>query len=326
MKKFVTKLILFIIPIALISYGADVFISKELKKSNTYVGGEYTTWNAIYDGKINSDIIISGASRAWEHINSTRLGDSLHTTVYNIGINGHTFWMQYLRHRLLLEHNRKPKLIIHSLDIFTLRKGADLFEPDQFLPYMFFDNEMEKSASSLRGYSFFDYNLPLLRYYGKKEAIMQAMKLFIKPSGDSLIRIRGYRAQDQPWNNDFERVTAKTKSFEVKFDTASLNLFDRYLNECRTNNIKVIFVYSPEYIEGQRFVKNRDEIIGVYTKFSKKYDIPFYDYSNDSLSFQRKYFYNALHLNKVGAELFTGKLIQRLKADSLVTGMWPSGK
>ena len=51
------------------------------------------------------------------------------------------------------------------------------------------------------------------------------------------------------------------------------------------------------------------DVTELFKKFSKKYDIPFYDYSTDTLCFHKKYFYNALHLNKTGAEIFTNKLI-----------------
>ncbi|SDK42070.1 hypothetical protein SAMN04487898_108126 [Pedobacter sp. ok626] len=104
------------------------------------------------------------------------------------------------------------------------------------------------------------------------------------------------------------------KYYEVKIDTPSLILFERYLKECKANGINIVFVYTPEYIEGQLFVKNRKQIIDLYTNFSVKYKIPFYDYSKDTMSYQKKYFYNALHLNKTGAELFTTRLTQKLKS------------
>lgn len=326
MKKFLIRFILFCLPLAAISYSTDVFVSKELKKSNTYDDGEYSTWNDVYDGKINSDIVIYGSSRAWEHIDPTMITDSLHTTAYNLGINGHTFWLQYLRHKVLLEHNKQPKLIIHSLDIFTLNKGGDLFNADQFLPYMLFNNEMKNTILDYNGYQYLDFFVPLIRYYGKTVALKHAFSLLRHPSENPVIRVKGYQGQPFEWNSDFDKVRKKMDSFEAKYDTASIILFDQYLAECKSKNIKVVFVYTPEYIEGQKFIKNKEALMAVYNRFSKKYDIPFYDYTNDSISLQRKYFYNVLHLNKEGAELFTSKLIQRLKEDNPHTDIWPAVK
>lgn len=313
MKKFLIKFLLFILPLVLIAYSADVFISKQLKKSNSYTGGEYTTWNAILDGKVNADIVIYGSSRAWEHIDPNMIADSFHTSVYNLGIDGHTFWLQYLRHTQLLKFNSKPKLIIHSLDIFTLNKGKDLYNPDQFLPYMLFNNEIKNATLCYNGYQYLDYEIPLLRYYGKTDALKNTIKLYKDPLSDTVIRINGFQGKEQTWNTDFEKVKEKMDFFDAKYDSASIGLFERYLNECKSNNIKVVFVYTPEYFEGRKFIKNKDKLMAIYTMFSKKFDIPFLDYTDDPISYQKKYFYNVLHLNKTGAELFTTKLIDTLK-------------
>lgn len=72
-------------------------------------------------------------------------------------------------------------------------------------------------------------------------------------------------------------------------------------------------VYTPEYIEGQEFTKNRSDIIQLFQEKSEQYQFPFLDYSNDTLSYDKQYFYNAMHLNKTGAELFTDKLIEDIQ-------------
>jgi hypothetical protein len=318
MKKFIIQLSFFLIPILLFSFLADIFITKELKKSHVFASGEGSVWNDIFNGKINSEIVIYGSSRAWVQIDPGKISDSLHTTVYNLGIDGHNFWLQYLRHRLLLEYNIRPKLIIYSLDIFTLEKRPDLYNPDQFLPYMLFNKEIEKATISYKGYSSLDYELPFIRYYGKKGAIFHSLKLFLKPKSDSNVRVKGYQGQDKSWNDDFDKAKDKIQYYSAKLDSPSIQLFEKFLQECKNKNIKIIFVYTPEYIEGQKFIKNREEIMGLYSKLSKKYSIPFYDYSNDSISFQKKYFYNAEHLNKTGAELFTNMFIKKLEGKNVL--------
>ena len=82
--------------------------------------------------------------------------------------------------------------------------------------------------------------------------------------------------------------------------------------------LSIIFVNAPEYIEGQIFTKNRGEVLSLYTNYSHKYNIPFYDYSTDAISYQKKYFYNTNHLNKTGAELFTTKFMDTLTNSSVI--------
>ncbi|PWA04017.1 hypothetical protein [Flavobacterium psychrotolerans] len=321
MKKFLKYFLFFLSPIILLSYFMDVFISTNLKKSNKDAFGEYSTWNDLLEGKVNSDVVIYGSSRAWRHINPSMISDSLHVSAYNLGIDGHNFWLQYLRHTILLEKNKKPKLIIYSVDMFTLKKNKDLYNSEQFLPYMLWDKKIRDATISYNGFKSMDYEIPLVRYYGRYFEIMKAGFMFFKPQNNAVKRIKGYQGQEESWNADFERVKSKMKNLEIELDPASIVLFEQFLKECKAKNIKIIFVYTPEYVEGQKFVKNRDQIISIYKKYSEKYHIPFYDYSNDSISFQKKYFYNANHLNKTGAELFTGKLISKLKSTNALQGL-----
>ena len=90
-------------------------------------------------------------------------------------------------------------------------------------------------------------------------------------------------------------------------------LFENFIKECKQNQIELIFVYTPEYIEGQKLFSNRTELMDFYKSISNHYSIPFYDYSADSLCYQKKYFYNASHLNQQGAEIFSRKLASDLK-------------
>ena len=75
----------------------------------------------------------------------------------------------------------------------------------------------------------------------------------------------------------------------------------------------MIFVYTPEHIEGQHFVSNRAEIMAFYKKIADKYNIPFIDYSADSMCYNKDYFYNSEHLNLKGANMFSQKLASDLK-------------
>src|ERR1700761_3042758 len=77
MKKFIFQFLIFLAPFFLIAPFADIFLSRELKKSHVYADSEYPTWNDILYGKVNAEIIINGSSRAWVQINPTMIEDSL---------------------------------------------------------------------------------------------------------------------------------------------------------------------------------------------------------------------------------------------------------
>jgi len=324
MKKFFLRLSLFMLPIILISYPADKYISDTIRKSNSFAGWEYPTMNAIMDGKIDSEIIIHGSSRAWIDVDATLLGSAFGTHAYNLGIDGHNFYLEYLRHQLLLDYNQKPKLIIQILDNHSLAKVPELTNPDQFLPYMLWNSKICKAINTYEGFNYYDCIFPLIRYYGKLDALKEFKKLQKNPSENPVKRIRGSYGFDLQWNaTEFESLKKNLEkqhktTFNTNLDTASVKLFDAYLKDCRSKNIRVVMVYAPDFIEGQKVMGNRKEIMDLYTHFSKKYALTYYDYSNDSISYQKKYFYNVMHLNKTGAKYFTTDLIAKLKNDKAV--------
>jgi hypothetical protein len=80
----------------------------------------------------------------------------------------------------------------------------------------------------------------------------------------------------------------------------------------KKQGIKLIFVYTPEYVEGQDFVQNREKIFEIYQSISKSEEIPFWDYSKDSISFEKQLFYNSEHLNDFGATIFSKKFSKDL--------------
>lgn len=303
---------LFCLPPVLLLYALDIFISKNLRRSNL---GENAVWRVLYDGQINADIVINGASRAWEHINPMIITDSLNLNTYNIGINGYPFDMQYLRHELLMKYNTHPRVIIQSIDFMTFGPHANLFDPNQFLPYMQSSNLMLNCIKNYDGYNWFDCHIPFIRYYGKGLSIHQAILLFANKMDNTPTRIKGFSGVDAQWNNNFNDAKKTLNYYHIQFDTAEVTLFDKYLSQCKKDNIKVIFVYTPEHVAGQRFVNNRKQLFDIIHHFSKKYSVPLYDYSTDTMCYKTKYFYNAEHLNKTGAELFSKKFAHDLKRD-----------
>lgn len=313
MKTFLIHTLKFFIPLLILLIPLDYVLSYYLSQSNEYPG-EIEVWNDIYQSKATCDVAVYGSSRAWAHINPEILKDSLHSEVYNFGMDGHNFWLQYLRHLEFLKHHPQPKTIILSVDVFTLQKRTELYQQSQFLPYMLWNANIRKYTSSYVGFKKSDYYIPLLRYSGKTTSLKTILKNAFTKQSEEKYRKRGFLGLDRAWNFDFEKAKAANVTYQIKMDSATLVLFENFIQECRNTKTELIFVYTPEYIEGQKLFVNRSELMSYYKSISEKYAIPFYDYSGDSLCLDKKYFYNASHLNKQGAEIFSRKLASDLKA------------
>lgn len=313
MKQFSKKIFSFIFPILILVFPLDIALSHFLKQSSGYQG-EYEIWNDIYASKINSEIVIYGSSRAWVHIDPEILYDSLNLRSYNLGIDGHNFWLQYLRHIEYLKHNKKPKKIILSVDAFSLQKRDELYNYAQFLPYMLFNRNIYNFTKSYTGFKTIDYFFPFIRYFEEPTVLKTSLKIFLKGRPNTQLRKKGFLAVEKEWNSDFENAKKKMESYEISLDFKSVALFERFIKECKENDIELILVYTPEYFEGQNFISNREEVIKIYNEFSQEFNLRFLDYSKDEISFKKSFFYNANHLNKEGSKLFSQKFAHDLKA------------
>lgn len=311
MKLFIKTLLYFLLPFIILSYPLDYILSSILRQSNNYPG-EFEVWNTIYDANANCDIAIYGSSRAWVHIDPKIVQDTLGLKTLNFGIDGHNFWLQYLRHIELLKYNKQPKIIILSVDIFSLQKRKDLYQSEQFLPYMLWNSNIKDFTNTYVGYKKSDYYIPFIRYLGKTKSFDNIMDVIVNKKASNF-RNNGYLGKDEIWNDDFEKAKSEFESYTIHLDKTSINLFEEFIIQCKNKKIELIFTYTPEYIEGQKFVKNRDEIIRLLHQFSNQYSIPYFDYSKDSICFDKQYFYNATHLNKKGAEIFSRKLASDIK-------------
>lgn len=320
MKKFIISCLVFGIPILLLAYPLDLLLSNLLK--NTHVkSGEFEVSEDIYQHKIKSDLIIIGSSRAWTHFDSEILEKELGNTTYNLGIDGHKFRLQLLRYQEFIKNNPAPKEIILSIEATSFEKRNVLYKGEQFLPYMLNNDSIQKYLESYDGFDNIDFKVPLIRYIGQDQVTrILLMNLIQNLQGKGNYRTKGYRGQEKTWNNDFEIAKKENPDYEIEIDREVISIFCDFIESCQDENINTYLVYSPEYIEGQHYVKNRAEMMNIFDSIADEYKIPLIDYSNHPISFDKQYFYNASHMNIRGATLFSqdlGKKLLKLN-DSLV--------
>lgn len=277
---------------------------------------DYAVWNDIFNNNIKEDIFIYGSSRAWVQFNPKILEDSLGLSVYNFGMDGYRFKMQYYRHLLLLKYSKQPKCIIHSLDFNTFEKQTELYNAKQFLPYIR-NEEIRIATRYYKGFDIYDYNLPYVRYHGQSQAIYHGLGILLLPSSNSKDRYKGFQAQNREWNDDLANAKLANSSYNVVIDDAIVSLFESYIQDLKNKNIQLILVYSPEYKEGQQYVRNRNSVMLLYKNIARKYNVPLIDYTDSSICGDKSKYYNSMHLNKIGSNIFSKQLAHSLKYNYL---------
>lgn len=310
MKKFIIKTSFFLV--ILISLFTIIYYitNKGLEKSEF---GNLKEWKEIFAGEINSHILIHGSSRARVQYSTYIIDSVLNTDSYNMGIDGSPFDIQYLRFKTYLGKNSPPKIILQNVDLDLLDKNLVVFQKYQFLPFL--NNLDFKEILYKNGViSNSDYSLPFLRYYGQPKAIQIGFLEYFGIKHFKSKSINGFLSVDKKWDGRNFEKKKKTGINHWKIDPELEKLFLCFLAECKSKNIKVVLVYAPIYYELQKHTLNFTESELYYKNIAKKNGLHFFNYCNDTISFNKKYFYNATHLNSKGAEIFTKKLTKDIKS------------
>jgi hypothetical protein len=294
MRKFLFKILIFGILLLIQAFIAEFVVTGILRKSKMRM---LIGWNEIYSSNLQIDVIIMGSSRAWVQYNPYILDSILGINFYNLGIDGSAINRQILKYNTYRRWNLAlPKVIIQNIDASTMQTSSG-YEREQFFPY-FFDDSLRTIISEYEKFNIFDKYLPLYRYIGN-------LSLINKRSKENYTLLKGYCGIDALYDGS---SLAKQVKIPYDQDSTALALFDEYLSKAYSEGIKVIFVYAPYYIEATKKIENIEQMYKMYDSIAKKYDIPILDYNYDSISYDTAYFYNAMHLNKTGAELFSAKL------------------
>lgn len=310
-KKLITKAILLLSSILIMLFFLQFIVDKGLQKTRFANWGE---WNDIFQSRADCDLLILGSSRAWVQFSTQILDSVLNLNSYNIGIDGYQFDMQYFRFKSYLEYNKKPSIVIVSLDIFSLAKPENLYEYEQFLPYLS-NPSVAAQTKKYNGIKASFYYLPFYKYAGTKNFWMVKMgvlEYFGLRKYDNG-RFKGFKAQNSIWDSSFDEFKNKnSEGVTQTFDEETIGEFKDFLNYCESNDIQCFLVFSPEYYEVQQLFKNRDEVLYLYKDLAKHYEATFLDFTTDSICLDKKLFYNSQHLNQAGATLFSDKLAKEI--------------
>lgn len=311
MKNTIRNLLVAFLLIVPLLYVLQYWADKGLRKTKRL---PFATWTDIYQSKINADVLIIGSSRAQYMVSPKILDSILGINTYNLGMNGWGTDMQLARFKIFLQHNKPPKYIIHSIDLKIFDKRDDLWEYEQFLPYLD-DTIIVNNTRQYEGrFTFPELYFPAFKYNKNLGIMYNGIKgNFV--SETKTYQYKGYVSNDINWNYvDYEsglKLFPNGMMTEIELDTRAR--FNEYIKFCKINNIKLIFEMAPMYYLGFLHMKNRQQIIDMIKECSLKNDITFLDYTDDTICYNQKYFYNTMHLNKRGAELFSVRLANDIK-------------
>lgn len=303
MKRFLIKLGITVAALGIVVWGLDLIITHNLKNSNARM---FSTYNAIYSDTLQCDAVVMGSSRGQVQYDVRILNSIADLDCYNLSVDGRCIDAEVVIYNAYRHHAPKPKLIIQNIDWGTLQMSNG-YEREQYLPYLNKDDLYWQTHEN-EGFKWADRWLPLMRYAGYRNVIFEGFGLPAKLQRPNIYK--GFIAVDAPWDGS-TFVAIDTIGFVC--NPEAIDIFDRYLAQCQEEGIRVVMVYAPFYIGAtQKMGSAADSMFALYQSFADRYGCDILNYTYDSISYDTLNFYNASHLNRRGAELFSTKLAKDL--------------
>ena|ERR1017187_317736 len=298
---FMVKLILF----SVILFALDSVIGGMLKHFyfRQESGFLYRTTYALDSTK--AEILIFGSSTANHHYRPVTFERRLNMSCYNTGRDGNTIFYNYAVLKSVLKRYT-PKMAILDFNDRDFMKDQDSYDRmASLLPY--YDNNPELRSLIFLKSPFEKYKLISKIYpYNSLLFSISAGNSNFNKSREVVIDEKGFVPLSKIWKRP---LTTTSDPVKYELDTIKINMFKSIIKDCINSKIKIYIFLSPKFI---RF-ENRDQSIMIAQNIAKKYDIPFFNYSNDSLFLYGKdLFFNPGHLNVEGAKIYTDMVIDKI--------------
>jgi hypothetical protein len=268
--------------------------------------------NLIMQEKTDPEIIIFGSSVAEVGFNSNLIRNITNMSVYNSAIDGTRFYQYKYLIKKYTSYSVNNKYIILGLSFFSLSPADKLTEPSRFYAYLnkspikdMFLSHDKTEYFKLRYLPFYAYSQYSHTYY--KNFIIGTLNI-IKNKQLIPDQLNGFVPVNSSWHGNEADTINKEK---INITSETLNNISKLISIASKKNIKVILIISPLYIKAQKHFSNYDHFKTTIKEFQNNGAI-IYDFSNDSINFDKKYFYNNGHLNVIGANIFSKKVAEKL--------------
>jgi hypothetical protein len=324
MKKFIFQSLIFLSILFALDRSFILFRTNETNIFDHIAKEKMTIISSEINKAKKPDILIVGSSHAQFGISPEILAKELNRSVLNVAYGGGAnIGVQLtLIRKLIYEKKIIPGLIVFGMDVFTL--NAEPVYSDAYQPYLF--NESASIQGFFRSKIFYSYFKLYARFIPSYISQMKAGNYSLpyldkKNSYDLSMfdKYEKYEISNGGWVKGYGLLNKKYVRYsEVIFnpDTKAEADLKKYVDLCKSNNITINFIQIPENNVCFKWNKKYDDFNAWMNQFVKKNNSQYWDFDNLSNfpSTNDSLFFDSDHLNKEGAELFSVKLAEKIKA------------
>ncbi len=298
MKRFILKVLLFFVVIAIVDIVFGFAMANVLKHTNK---GDWGRNNYIFN-EVKTDVIILGSSRAIHHYNPRIIADSLGMSCYNCGEDGMGIFLMWSRYQAIRERY-KPKLIIYEV----------IPEYD-----LLGDNDNQRYLKFLRPYCDSSFISSVISDMSFREGVKLWCHMYLynsvfldilaqRVSKDSSTA-KEYSYSPLTGQMDYDPKRVEEEGVSQPFDSLKITYMEKLIIQCEKDGTKLFFTASPKY----RSFSDID--YQPLKELCRVYEVPFINHYCDSDYCENPiYFVDASHLNISGAESYTSLLASEIK-------------
>ena len=287
--------------------------------------GELGVINKIMDGKINSEILICGASRAFVGIDTKVISGETNMSCFSIALNGSRMSTQVPLLKAYLKHNSPPKILIQEVGMYSLSLDEKIYAPYKYLPYLS-EDELYNGLKKIDPNIWLNKYVPVanMTYFNTdfQRQILEDYSYQLNDFSDYLVN--GFHPNNEKWTfNEEDFFKRRPGGLYNRIQDEGIGLLKEIIYITKKKSIKLFLVNTPEYYKILPLQNNREKIISVYKQIAKENGLEYLDYTEHEMTKDRSNFYNFTHLNLNGAYKFSKKLasdiVTFLKLNNILT-------
>ncbi len=297
-KKLIIRATVFLIVFLLLDQGIGSLLRLAYfsAESNSTYGIEQT----------EAEIIIVGSSRANSHYIPSIISDTLGMSCFNNGSGGQNIYYFYGIVGAILERYTPRIVIMDILGSDIEVRGHDTDRLSGLLPF-YKSSPSIKEIIDLRG------NKERIKLqsgiYPFNSQLTSIVFSYVKKGRNPLLIMDGYipldgKISSPPFSTHREK--------EIVLDTFKIGLFEKTAKLCLENDVKLILIVSPRYVNFEECNFSIESLKDVMSR----YGVTFWDYEQDPFFLSHsELFRDELHLNHQGAVEYSKIIAGRIKKD-----------
>ena len=257
------------------------------------------------------DTLIVGSSHALRSVKPTVLNKELGVKSYNLSSPVMSMYGRYVL--LEKEIKRNPIKTVYmelSYNVMTLNRENAGIEGDLYILGRL-DNLVERIKFSNETFTKSEYEKIFT------DSIQRSKYAIENLGEDVIVQDETYGYLPLTSNNysltlEEKKAVLNTASLDTTIKKENLEYFEKIMNLCKKNDIKVVLIVTPVIEKMILKYINMDEIFSQYRELGIKYNCEYYDFNLDKkradLYSEENSFFDGAHMSDEGAEIFSKRL------------------